>query len=60
MARKLKGRPVHSMAADREFVTLARAMALDEIARRTGRTTKGILRMARRLGVSNRGKPSKP
>jgi hypothetical protein len=60
MARKLKGRVVHSMAADREFVTLAKTMTLNEIVRRTGRTTKGILKMARRLGVSIRSKPSKP
>jgi hypothetical protein len=60
MARKLKGRAAYSMAADREFVTLAKTMTLDEIARRTGRKSKGILRMARRLGVSIRGKPSKP
>jgi hypothetical protein len=48
------------MAADREFVTLAKTMTLNEIVRRTGRTTKGILKMARRLGVSIRSKPSKP
>jgi hypothetical protein len=57
MARKLKGRAVHSMAADREFVILAKAMTLDEIARRTGRKPKGVIKMARRLGGSIRGKP---
>jgi hypothetical protein len=48
------------MAADREFVTLAKTVTLDEIAHRTGRKPKGILKMARRLGVSIRGTPSKP
>jgi hypothetical protein len=60
MARKLKGRKHNSMADERELIALAKTMTLDEIVRRTGRETKGILRTARRLCVSIRGKPSKP
>jgi hypothetical protein len=60
MARKLKGRKYNSMADDRELIILAKTMTLNEIVRRTGRHTKGILRAARRLSVSIRGKPSKP
>jgi hypothetical protein len=48
------------MVADRELTTLAKTMTLDEIVRRTGRTPESILKSARRLGVSVRGKPFKP
>jgi hypothetical protein len=57
MVRKVIVRRHHSMAADREFITLAKTSTLEEIARRTGRKPKGILRMARRLGVAIKGKP---
>ena len=60
MARKLKRRKHNSMADERELITLAKTMTLNEIVRRTGRETRGILRTARRLGVSIKGKPSKP
>jgi hypothetical protein len=60
MARKVKRRAGQSMVADRKLITLAKTMTLDEIVRRTGRTPESILKSARRLGVSIRGKPSKP
>lgn len=60
MARKAKGRVAHSMAADRELITLAKTMTLNEIVRRTRRKPESILKSARRLSVSIRGKPTKP
>jgi hypothetical protein len=45
MARKAKGRVGHSMAADRELITLAKTKTLDEIVRRTGRTPESILKV---------------
>jgi hypothetical protein len=48
------------MVADRELITLAKTKTLNEITRRTGRKPESVLKMARRLGVSIRGKPSKP
>jgi hypothetical protein len=58
--RKRKGHASNSRAAERELVALAKTMTLDEIVRRTGRKPESILKSARRLCVSIRGKPSRP
>jgi hypothetical protein len=47
----------NSLAADRELIAFAKTMTLDEMVRRTGRKPKGILRAARRLSLSIKGKP---
>jgi hypothetical protein len=60
MARNPIGRAPNSRTAERELVVLAKTMTLDEIVRRTGRKPEAILKSARRLCASIRGRPSKP
>jgi hypothetical protein len=60
MARRDIGRAANSMLADRELITLAKTMTLDEIAGRTGRKPEAILRTARRLSASIKDRPSEP
>jgi hypothetical protein len=47
------------MAADRKLVAMAKTLDLAAIARRTGRKPDSILKTAKRLSVSIKGKPSK-
>jgi hypothetical protein len=47
------------MKADRELIELAKTMHLEALARKTRRTPAGILKTARRLGISIKGKKAK-
>jgi hypothetical protein len=47
------------MATDRELVAMAKTLDLAAIARRTGRKPESILKTARRLGISIKGKPAR-
>jgi hypothetical protein len=47
------------MKADRELIELAKTMDLNELAKKTGRKPEGILKTAKRLGLSIRGKKAK-
>jgi len=56
MAMKIR-RLGWSYAADRELAELAKTMDLDAIAKRSGRTPEAILRTARRIGATIKGRP---
>jgi hypothetical protein len=45
-----------SMASDRAIVKMAKTMDLDAIAKKIGRTPESILRTARRLSLSIKGR----
>jgi hypothetical protein len=49
----------NSMAAARAMVEMAKTMDLAAIARKTGRKPASILKTAKRLSISIKGKPSK-
>lgn len=51
-----KGR---SFASDREMVEMAKTMDLHSIAKKTGRTPEAILRTAKRLSISIKGRKPK-
>jgi hypothetical protein len=44
-----------SMKAERELIELSRTMDLKVIAKKTGRKPEGILKTAKRLGLSIKG-----
>ena len=50
MAAKSK-RPGRAFSDERELIALAKTMDLTAIVKKTGRDPKGILRMAKRLGI---------
>jgi hypothetical protein len=49
----------NSRAAERDLIELARTMDLKAIAKKTGRKPDAILKTAKRLGISIRGKKAK-
>ena len=51
-----KRRGANSYAKQRELAELAKTMDLAQIAKRTGRTPESILKTARILGVSIKGR----
>jgi mRNA-degrading endonuclease toxin of MazEF toxin-antitoxin module len=59
MAIKPKHGGGNSMAASRAMVEMAKTMDLAAIARRTGREPESILKTAKRLGISIKGKPAR-
>jgi hypothetical protein len=46
----------HSRAADRELIALAKVFDLETIVEKTGMNQKVVLKKARRLGLSIKGK----
>jgi hypothetical protein len=49
----------HSWASDRKLITLAKTMNLEAIVKRTGRKPDAIIRTAKRLGLSIKGRKAK-
>jgi hypothetical protein len=56
---KRMAKPTHgrSYAAQRELIVMAKTMSLAAIAKRTGRSPESILRMAKRIGATIKGRP---
>jgi hypothetical protein len=48
-----------SMASDRAFVEMAKTMDLNAIAKKTGRLPASILKTAKRLSISIKGRKAK-
>jgi hypothetical protein len=56
MATALKRTGLRSWAADRELIELAKTMALGAIVKKTGRKPEAVLKTAKRLGISIKGR----
>jgi hypothetical protein len=56
IATSLKRTGPHSWAAERELIELAKTNTLEAIAKKTGRKPESILKMAKRLGLSIKGR----
>jgi hypothetical protein len=46
-----------SFASDRALVEMAKTASFDDIVKKLGRTPESILKPARRLGITIKGKP---
>jgi len=49
-------RPGRSFSDERQLIELAKTIGLEAIAKKIGKTSKAVLKMAMRLGVSIKGK----
>jgi hypothetical protein len=59
MATALKRSEPRSWAAERELIELAKTMDLEAIVKKTGRKPESIIKTAKRLGLSIKGRKAK-